>query len=52
MRYDTVPYSDGLAIHDSVLNQFIKDGKENVLVLPTLGQAVKVISDLRERVGA
>ncbi len=52
MRYDTVPYGDGVAIHDSVLNQFIMDGKGNVLSRPTLGQAIKVIADLRERVGA
>ncbi len=52
MRYDTVAHSGGLAIHDSVLNQFIGNGKGDVLVLPTLGQAVKVIEHLRERVGA
>lgn len=52
MRYDTVAYGDGLAIHDSALNQYVGNGKGDVLVLPTLGQAVKVISELRERVGA
>jgi hypothetical protein len=42
----------GWVIWDTVLERFIGNGKGEVLTLPTMGQIVKVVADLRERVAA
>jgi hypothetical protein len=52
MRYTTVAYGDGVAIHDSVTNRFIGNGKGEVLCVTTFGEALDVIDIMVQRVGA
>jgi hypothetical protein len=42
----------GWVIWDTTLQKFIGNGKGEVLTLPTMGQTLKVVADLRERVAA
>ena len=53
-RYFTAPGPEGMgtAIHDSVLNRFVGDGKGGVLLCNTTYDALEIIDVLVQRVGA